>query len=206
MDKIFRWPSEKSLPDEFLASLKKKIDGGKVIVYPTSTLYGLGASIYSDSGIKAVNELKSRPAGMPLSIMASRKHLEELCAIPDIARPFLKSRDSRLTAILPALEPAPLVMIHKGTLAVRFPCSGLTESLVDFLGPITSTSANLHGMPSPTDIDGAVSQLGNRVCQYIDSGKLEGKPTTLVDYTGMEPKIIREGAASQEEVERINER
>jgi L-threonylcarbamoyladenylate synthase len=206
MTEIFRWPSEKSLPDEFLTMLKEKIDEGKIFVYPTNTLYGIGASIYSPSGIKAVNDLKSRPVGMPLSIMASAGHLEDLCAIPDIARPFLKSGDTRISAILLALESAPPALVHNGTLALRLPCSRLTESLVDFLGPITSTSANIHGMPTPSDISGAVSQLGNRISIYIDSGKLKGKPTTLVDYTGSEPKIIRSGAASREEVERVNER
>jgi L-threonylcarbamoyladenylate synthase len=206
MTDIFQWPSEQPLPDEFLAALKKKADDGGIFVYPTSTLYGIGASIYSNSGIEAVNGIKSRPVGMPLSIMASARHLEDLCAIPDIAKPFLKSGDTRISAILPALETAPPILVHRGTLAVRLPCSRLTASIVDFLGPITSTSANLHGMPSPADVSGAMSQLGDRAFIYIDSGKLAGKPTTLVDYTGREPKIIREGAASQEEVERVYER
>jgi len=199
MAEIFRWPSDKPLPDDFLASLKKKVDDGNVFVYPTSTLYGLGASIHSPSGIRAVNDIKARPVGMPLSIMASHKQLVSLCMIPDIARQFLDSGDKYITAVLPALESAPLTVVHKGTLAVRLPCSRLTASLVDFLGPITSTSANLHGMPTSPDINGAANQFGDRVSLYIDSGKLEGKPTTLVDYTGREPKIIREGALSRKE-------
>jgi L-threonylcarbamoyladenylate synthase len=206
MPEIFQWPSEKPLPIDFLKMLKKDVDDGKVFVYPTSTLYGLGASISSSAGIKAVNNIKSRPVGMPLTIMASVKHIETLCLVPDIARPFLASGDMRITAVLPALESAPSSIVHQGTLAVRLPCSRLTESLVSSLGPITSTSANLHGRPTPTDIGGTVSQLRERICIYIDSGRLEGKPTTLVDYTGMGPKIIREGAASQGEVERVNER
>jgi L-threonylcarbamoyladenylate synthase len=206
MSDIFRWPSENPLPHEFLAKLKEMADGGKVFVYPTSTLYGLGASIYSDSGIQAVNAIKSRPVGMPLSIMASARHLQGLCLVPDIARPFIESGDTRITAILPALESAPSALVHRDTLAVRLPCSRLTASIVDFLGPITSTSANPHGMPTPAEISGVVSQLGDKVCHYIDSGKLEGQPTTLVDYTGREPKIIREGAISRKEVERVNER
>ena len=68
MPEIFHWPSERKLPDEFLARLKTLLDGGMLIVYPTSTLYGLGAGIHSAAGIDLLNEVKARPPGMPLSV------------------------------------------------------------------------------------------------------------------------------------------
>ncbi|MFO7619623.1 MAG: L-threonylcarbamoyladenylate synthase [Thermoplasmata archaeon] len=203
---IFVWPAEKRLPDDFLASVKEAMLAGSVAVYPTSTLYGLGASIYSKRGLGVLNDIKRRPPDMPISIMATVEQIGSLCKIPEIARPFIESADCRITAILPALGSAPRTLVHGGTLAARLPCSNLTASLVECVGPVTATSANIHGMPTPIDITGAMAQFGDRVFIYIDSGTLAGKPTALVDYTAETPKIIREGGLSGEEMVRMHER
>ncbi|MBA3046645.1 MAG: threonylcarbamoyl-AMP synthase [Candidatus Thermoplasmatota archaeon] len=199
MSRIFEWPAEKALPREFLAELKQLLDDGKIMVYPTSTLYGLGASIYSSDGIALLNNIKKRPAGMPISVMANADQIEKLCLVQEIARDFMNSADTRITAILPARKDAPAINENNDTLAVRFPCDYLTVSIIESVGPITATSANIHGVPTPVEIAGTVEQFGNRVSAYIDSGKLAGKPTTLVDYTGESPKIIREGVLSAQE-------
>jgi tRNA A37 threonylcarbamoyladenosine synthetase subunit TsaC/SUA5/YrdC len=89
---------------------------------------------------------------------------------------------------------------------VRLPCSELTSSLVDVVGPVTSTSANVHGQPTLPDIGAIISQFGERIPVYIDSGRLVNRPTTVIDFTGETPKIIREGALSREEMERIHGR
>jgi len=203
MPDIFQWPADKKLPRDFLARLKILAEAGNVFVYPTSTLYGMGASCHSEKGIRKVLELKSRPSGMPLPVMAAPEQIEGICILPEIYRPFMNS--IRVTAILRATENVRPALVHNGTLAVRIPCSELTASLVDSLGPVTSTSANLHGHPTPADIGTLANQFGERISLYIDSGKLEGLPTTLIDFTGDRPKIIREGALSREEMERMHE-
>jgi L-threonylcarbamoyladenylate synthase len=179
MPEIFKWPADRELPGEFLSRLKESADLGGLFVYPTNTLYGLGASIRSEEAVRALFELKSRPRDVPLPVMANAAQLKELCAVPDIFRPFLESCDTRITAILPSGNPAPAALVHRGTLAVRLPCSRLTSSLVGFLGPVTSTSANLHGLPTPGNADGLVAQFGDRVSFYIDSGTLAGQPPLL---------------------------
>jgi L-threonylcarbamoyladenylate synthase len=194
MPEIFQWSAGQGLPAEFLKKIKKLLDNGGIIVFPTNTVYGLGASIYSKAGIECLNELKKRPPGMPLSIMATCAQIERMCHIPEEARDFMASGDRHNTAILPARNAAPASLVHNRTLAVRHPCSELTESLVKSVGPITATSANIHGMPTPTDIGGIIGQFGDRVQQYIDAGALAGAPTTLMDYTGPEERIIRKGA------------
>jgi len=199
--RVFKWPTEKALPEEFLAEMGPIAESGGVLVYPTSTLYGLGASIWSPQGIRAVLELKCRPKGMPLTSMASPMHIKSFCRVPRAFRPYMKAHENRVTAVLPALAKAPKALVYRGTLAVRLPCSELTSSLVDCIGPITSTSANPHGQPTPPDVDSIVRLFGGRVRAYIDSGRLEGLPTTLIDFTSRRPKIIREGALSREEME-----
>ena len=206
MPDIFKWPADSELPRDFLSRLKESADRGGLFVYPTNTLYGLGASIGSEEAISALFELKSRPRDLPLPVMANAIQLNELCTVPGIFKPFLESCDRRVTAILPSRDSAPAALVHRGTLAVRLPCSELTHSLVDCLGPVTSTSANIHGLPTPPSVEDLVRQFGDMISFYIDSGMLEGQPTTLIDFTGTEPKIIRKGALSREEMGRYCER
>ncbi|MDD4307193.1 MAG: L-threonylcarbamoyladenylate synthase [Thermoplasmata archaeon] len=204
MPNIFRWPAERPLPEDFLADLKKAHDG--VFVYPTNTLYGLGACIRSPKAIRLVFEIKARPKDFPLPVMANFGQIRDICEVTDISLPFLKHSDTRVTAVLPSGKSAPKEIVHRGTVAVRLPCSKLTESLVGSVGPITSTSANVHGQPTPAEIGPLVSEFGERISAYIDSGRLEGLPTTIIDFTGDRPKIIREGALSRDEMERTYER
>lgn len=204
MPNIFRWPAERPLPQDFLAGLKKAPHG--VFIYPTNTLYGLGASIHSQEALCSVFEIKARPKDFPLPVMANASQIGSICEVTDISLPFLKLADTRVTAVLPSGKSAPKGIVHNGTVAVRLPCSKLTESLVGFIGPVTSTSANVHGRPTPADIDPLVSEFGERISAYIDSGRLEGLPTTIIDFTGNRPKIIREGALSREEMEITYER
>lgn len=206
MPRILEWPMNEPLPDEFLSELGALLNGGGVCVYPTSTLYGLGASAHSARGIALLNDIKKRPPGMPVSIMATAAQIDDMCEIPESARPFLDCSENRITAILPAMENAPAGLVHSGTLAVRLPCCPLTASLVEAAGPVTATSANIHGTPTPSDVPSVIGQFGEKVCAYIDSGLLAGKPTTFVDFTAKAPKIIREGALSREELERFHER
>ncbi len=199
MPEIFKWAAERGLPAEFLKKIKQILDDGSVIVFPTNTLYGLGASIYSEPGIQRLNELKNRPPGMPLSIMATAAQIHKLCHVTDNAGYFMASGDWRITAIFMARDGAPASLLHNGTIAVRLPCSELTASLVECVGPITATSANIHGTLTPSSIAGVIGQFGDRVPIYIDAGPLNGAPTTLIDYTGAGQRIIREGAMSAAE-------
>ncbi len=200
MTEILKWQPEIPLPQDAVGRISQLLKEGEVMVYPTTTLYGLGASIYSEAGMKRLWELKRRPAYMPFSVMAAEKDILKLCSVPDIARSFIDSHDISITAILPALDPAPESAVYKGTLALRLPCSKLCNSIVEAIGPITATSANVHGKGAPVTVEEARKQLGDDVPLYIDGGMLAGTPTTLVDFTGESPKILREGAISAQEV------
>ncbi len=180
--------------------INRILKNGKLVVYPTSTLYGFGASIYSEAGMKKLWDVKLRPAYMPFSIMAAVKDIQKLCVIPESARPFFDTHDIGVTAIFTALETVQDSIVYKGTLAVRLPCSELCKSIVDAAGPITATSANVHGKGAPISIAQAKGQLGDFVELYIDGGVLGGTPTTLVDFTGQEVKVLREGMTGKEEV------
>lgn len=199
MSHVLKWPADKKLGEKELGQVEKILALGELIVYATNTLYGLGASIYSEKGLQSLVKAKTRPAGMPISVMASKEDIRKLCDVPASAKKFLSRNEISVTAILPASGLAPENLVHNGTLAVRLPCSALCESLVS-AGPITSTSANVHGEKPPVTMAQARAQLGDSVALYIDSGRVSGGQTTLVDFTGKKPKVIREGVVSAEEV------
>jgi len=199
MPDILGWPAEEPLPADVLEALKAVLDSGEIVVYPTNTLYGIGASIYSEAGLNKVHEVKNRPGSIPFLIMAAEPQIRELCQVPDIARPFFERQDVLVTAILPIKNTSSRIA-HEGTLAVRLPCSKLTESLAEYVGPVTSTSANVHGEKPPITCQEAIGQLDEIVPVYIDAGEVGGIPSTLIDFTGEKPKVIREGALSPDEV------
>lgn len=202
MSRVLKWDADKKLGKIELSQTRKLLDSGELIVYATNTLYGLGASIYSEKGLQRLVKAKARPGGMPISVMASKEDIRKLCDVPASAKIFLSRDDLSITAILPASRFAPENLVHNGTLAVRLPCSALCESLVS-AGPLTSTSANAHGKKPPVTMVQARAQLGGSVALYIDSGKVDGSQTTLLDFTGKKPKIIREGVVSAEDVSKI---
>lgn len=199
MPDIIGWPAGEPLPASILKVLKDILDAGNIIVYPADTVYGLGASIYSVAGIERVRQAKNRPQNIPFIVMAAGAHIRELCLIPEIASPFFERQDILVTAILPARN-APASVQHDGTVAVRLPSSRLTESLIGHAGPVISTSANIHGEKPSITCQEAIDQFDDDVVVYIDSGEMAGVPTTIIDFTGEKPKVIREGSLSHEAV------
>ena len=200
MPDLINWDAHEPLSRELIEKLAGVLESGDIIVYPTNTLYGIGGSILSETGIKKVHLVKGRPEGMPLSIMATPGQIKHLCQLTENAKRFISSGDIRITAILPAQEIAPQRIVHNGTLAIRLPTSEMMHSLISRTGPITATSANIHGKEAPASYEDAMSQLGEDIAVYINSEEVGGTPSTLIDFTGQKPKVIREGALSPEEV------
>ena len=203
MPDLINWQAHEALSKELVEKLAHILESGDIIVYPTNTLYGIGASIFSDTGIRKVHSIKGRPEGMPLSIMATPGQIKHLCQLTENARKFISSGDLRITAILPAQETAPQRIVHNGTLAIRLPTSEMMHSLISRTGPITATSANIHGKEATTNYEDAMNQLGDKVAVYINSEEVDGIPSTLIDFTGQKPKVIREGALSLGDMRKI---
>ncbi len=200
MPDLINWNVDEPLSKELIEKLADILESGNLIVYPTNTLYGIGGSIFSDTGIKKVHSIKKRPENMPLSIMATPGQIKQLCQLTENARKFISSGDLRITAILPAQEIAPQRVVHNGTLAIRLPTSEMMNSLISRTGPITATSANIHGKEATATYEAAMDQLGENIAVYINSEEVGGTPSTLIDFTGQKPKVIREGALSPGEV------
>lgn len=163
------------------------IRGGGVIAFPTDTVYGLGASADDEVAQRRIYTIKGRPVGMPLILMvAAESQLEGLVHV-----------DSRAEAMMRRWWPGPLTLIlHAiggGTLGVRIPKHKVALDLLRHAGPLMTTSANLHGRDPAMNADEAAQLAG--VMAVIDGGAAPGgTASTVVDLTGPEPHVLREGA------------
>lgn len=163
------------------------VRGGGVIAFPTDTVYGLGAAADDELAQKRVYAMKNRPVGMPLILMvAARSQLEGWVHI-----------DARAEAVIERWWPGPLtVILHAsggGTLGVRVPNHEVALELLRAAGPLMTTSANLHGDEPAMTAEEALQVPG--LAAVIDGGRAPGgTASTVVDLSGPEIHILREGA------------
>lgn len=180
------------------ARIRKILEQGGLVVYPTDTVYGLAADPFRDQAVERVYRAKERPRTEPLSMAISdldtlfrygaRTPLAEAFCAKNLPGPF--------TVVLQATDAAPRALVSSDqTVGQRIPAHPISRLLAKSYGPITSTSANRHGHPSPTTCDEARAELGDRVNLYIDGGPTPlGVESTVVDLSGTHAKILRQGA------------
>jgi tRNA threonylcarbamoyl adenosine modification protein (Sua5/YciO/YrdC/YwlC family) len=163
------------------------VRSGAVVAFPTDTVYGLGASADDELAQKRIYQIKGRPVGLPLILMvAAESQLEGLVHV-----------DSRAEAMMRKWWPGPLTLIlhslHGGTLGVRIPKHKVALGLLRHAGPLMTTSANLHGLDPAMNAEEAAALSG--VMAVIDGGAAPGgTASTVLDLTGPEPHVLREGA------------
>jgi len=177
---------------------------GDIVVYPTDTLYALGVDIYNKDAVKKVFEVKNRPLDNPLPVAVSNLvDIEKIAFVSDIARDLAEY-----------FLPGPLTMILNkknvildvvtgglDNVAVRIPDNDVALELLSRYGPITVTSANVHGKEVPDIISDIKMQINSDdVAVYLDYGRLNGLPSTIVDMTAGKPRIVRDGAITKEEI------
>lgn len=173
---------------------------GGVLLLPTESFYGLGADPTSETGVARIFSMKERPAELGLPVLcADWKQLETLVVVPETFRVRLaRLWPAALTVVLPTVGEVPAA--RSGTLAVRIPGHAEVRALLYRLGPLTATSANRHGDPPFTTVDGALASLAEPPDLVLDAGATAGGTvSTLVDLSRGEPKILRPGACVWEE-------
>ena len=173
---------------------------GRPVILPTDTVYGLCATPYLEEAAARVYRLKGRPDGMPTALLCSDVDLLFECV------PELRGRVGEQTrALLPG--PYTLVLPNPGrrfrwlagdrgkTLGVRVPTA--EDAFADVLrevGALMATSANRHQGLDPRRLEDVPREIRDGCAAEIDGGELPGIPSTVIDLTGTEPKILREGA------------
>lgn len=184
-----------------------------VVVVPTDTVYGLAADAGNEKAVRKVFEIKGRVKDKKLPVFVSS--LEMLSPSPNSVLPEPSSdleREGRLGGFLKKVWPGKITCVFNakngGTIGVRMPNHDLVLKIIEkFGGPITGTSANVSGKPEHTKIDELIKEFkGLKVKPdlILDAGDLPpSKPSTVLDCTIWPPKILREGAVSKEELEKL---
>jgi L-threonylcarbamoyladenylate synthase len=190
-------------PDAIKQSLDVLRSGG-LVAFPTDTVYGVGALAFDGKAVESIYIAKDRPADKAIAVLIGEESdLDKVgMDIPDIAY-RLASRfwPGPLTVLVPKKPTLPESVSATDTVGVRIPDHETARTLLRAAGPMAVTSANISGQQSPSTAEEVFAQLNGRIELIIDGGKTPGGvPSTLVDCTGKEIKILRDGPISLEDL------
>jgi L-threonylcarbamoyladenylate synthase len=179
-----------------IARAARFIIGGGAIVYPTETVYGLGANALDEQAVMRIFLIKKRPFSMPIFIaISSLEMLEKVAEISEEDAALLEQLfPGPVSVLVPKKSVVPDILTAGSPLVgIRFPDHEIAQKIIDIAGPITSTSANRTGSPPPSSVSEVSREIADRVDLVVDGGKSKySEPSTLLDLTKKE--ILRPGA------------
>ena len=183
------------------------LHSGGLVAFPTDTVYGLGALAFDAKAVESIYTAKRRPIEKAIPILVGEiMHTSKVAfEFPRTAR-LLASRfwPGPLTCIIPKKPSLPRAVSATSTIGVRIPDQVTARLLLRAAGPMAVTSANTSGQPSPSTAEEVLEQLNGRIPLIIDGGKTPGGiPSTVVDCTADEIKILREGPISIAEIQSV---
>lgn len=189
----------------------KLIKEGKVIVFPTDTVYGLVCDATNQKAIQKLFQIKKRDLKKPIPVFVKDIEMaKEIAMVDEKQESFLKKVwPGKVTVILRAKIDFPKgVLGEDKTIGLRIPDYARLNALFNKINkPLSGTSANLAGEPSSTDINNVLAQFANEKLQpdlIVDAGTLNSsQPSTVVDLTGKELKVLRKGDLKEEELLKI---
>jgi L-threonylcarbamoyladenylate synthase len=175
---------------------------GSLTAYPTETFYGLGVLIDSRDGLDRIITVKGRDAAKGMIVLVSDMTMASCIAVIDNDQKKLLEIlwPGPVSVVLEAKQDIDPLLAPDGKVALRISPNILATSLVEMVGPITSTSANRSGEP-PARTAREVAGTGLAIDAILDGGETSGgKPSTLVDFTTWPPVCLREGAVIFQEI------
>ncbi len=184
-----------------LAAAVAAVRAGQLVVMPTDTVYGLGCDAFTSTAVRALLAAKGRGPDMPVPVLVGSWYTVNglVLSVPKVAHELIEAFwPGGLSLVLPH---APSLVWDlgdtKGTVMLRMPLHPVALELLREVGPMAVSSANRSGSPPASTADEAIAQLGDAVAVYLDGG-LSGEPvaSTIVDLTGEQPRVLREGAVT----------
>jgi L-threonylcarbamoyladenylate synthase len=188
-----------------IASAISALKGGRLVVLPTDTVYGLGADAFDSTAVAALLSAKGRGRDMPVPVLVGSWHTIEglVYTVPhaatELIRAFWPGALSLVVRQAPSLQWD--LGDAQGTVMLRMPLHPVAIELLREVGPMAVSSANISGHPAAVAVDEARHQLGDLVAVYLDGGlSTEQAASTIVDLTGANPRIRRTGPVTAEAI------
>jgi len=192
-------------PSAAIEAAAKALSAGQLVCLPTDTVYGLAADPFHTGAVDRVFAAKRRPRDMELPMLVAdvSQALELSVAVPEGARRLMdRFWPGALTVVVPRRPDLDADLgSDDATIGVRCPAHVVPRALCRAIGPIATTSANLSGSPTPATAAEVAELFGDAVAVVLDAGVCAGSPSTVIDCTGAEVKLLREGRVPWSEVQ-----
>lgn len=190
---------------EGLAAAVDALRAGDVVVMPTDTVYGIGADAFNNAAVEKLLATKMRGPDMPVPVLVgSWSTIQGLVReFSDMAKTLVEAFwPGGLSIVVPEAPSLPWNLGDtRGTVLLRMPNQPLAIELLQQVGPMAVSSANISGHPPALNVAEARHQFGSKVPVYLDGGEASiGEPSTIVDISSGRPVILREGALSAERI------
>lgn len=188
-----------------IASAISALKGGRLVVLPTDTVYGIGADAFDGDAVAALLEAKGRGRDMPVPVLVGSWHTIEglVYNVPHTARELIRAFWPGALSLVVRQAPSlqwDLGDAH-GTVMLRMPLHPVAIELLRQVGPMAVSSANISGQPAAVTAEQAREQLGEAVEVYLQAGPSEQQAaSTIVDLTGAHPRVLRQGPVTVEAI------
>lgn len=189
--------------------LEKIVDAvkeGKLVAFPTETVYGVGIEFKNLDALERLMEAKNRDYSKAITLMVSKKEeIEKYAYVSDDTRKIINAfMPGMITLVFNKKECVNDLMTHgKKTIGIRIPDSQFVLELLEKAGPMLVTSANLSNHPNTTTTKEVLEQLDGRIDMVVDGVANSTTASTVVDVTGDEIKILREGIITLKDIEEV---
>lgn len=188
-----------------IASAISALKGGRLVVMPTDTVYGIAADAFDGEAVAALLSAKGRGRDMPVPVLVGSWHTIQglVYSVPQNARELIRAFWPGALSLVVHQAPSlhwDLGDAH-GTVMLRMPLHPVAIELLREVGPMAVSSANISGRPAANTVAQAREQLGDLVEVYLDGGPADQQAaSTIVDLTGTHPRVLRQGPVSVEAI------
>lgn len=200
---------KENIDDDKLKEIAKEIKNGKIAIFPTETVYGIGTNGLDESAVKKLFLVKKRSFNKPISLLVNNINMLEAVTknITKLEYALIeKFLPGPLTIILQKKEIVPdIVTANSDTVGIRIPENQIALKLIEYAGiPIATPSANISGKPSGTSIQDIMKDFDKGVDYFIDDGPSKiGKASTIVKVINGIPHILREGKITKDKINEV---